>query len=355
MAGGQYPGGLDSFTANTDGVDDYVAADINELQVMGVATQTELGTDPAGSCTDVKTRLAHSINDAGMLEFDDCTELTISGGAVTVTQNYHKIDTQGDDSTDDLDTINGHSTGLFIILRSVADARNVVIKHNTGNILCASAGDITLGVTSDIAFGVYDNGQSKWLMFRGSSSQTPDLSGAPQDSYVAIWKDANTLEGQDDLQWNGTTLTIGDGTTGRDYILTFVGQDSTGVLTWMEDEDYFKFLDDIMMNDGENIILGTSTGTKIGTATNQKLGFFNATPVVQQTEITDELATITHTAAGTPDYALQDLIDSGAGSAFGFATKDEGNTVMAVIANLQARVNELETKLVALGLLADAD
>ena len=96
MAGGQYPGDLDSFTANVDGVDDVLAADINELQVMGVATQTELGTDPAGSCTDLKTRLAHSINDAGMLEFDDCTELTISGGAVTVTQNYHKIDTQGD-------------------------------------------------------------------------------------------------------------------------------------------------------------------------------------------------------------------------------------------------------------------
>ena len=31
-----------------------------------------------------------------------------------------------------------------------------------------------------------------------------------------------------------------------------------------------------------NIILGTTTGTKIGTATSQKLGFYNATPVIQQ-------------------------------------------------------------------------
>lgn len=30
-----------------------------------------------------------------------------------------------------------------------------------------------------------------------------------------------------------------------------------------------------------NIILGTTTGTKIGTATTQKLGFWNATPIVQ--------------------------------------------------------------------------
>lgn len=33
--------------------------------------------------------------------------------------------------------------------------------------------------------------------------------------------------------------------------------------------------------DAVNIVLGTTTGTKIGTATTQKLGFFNATPVVQ--------------------------------------------------------------------------
>jgi len=40
-----------------------------------------------------------------------------------------------------------------------------------------------------------------------------------------------------------------------------------------------------------------------------------------------------------------------AGAAFGFATKDEGNTVLKVIANLQTRINELETKLTAYGLL----
>ena len=35
--------------------------------------------------------------------------------------------------------------------------------------------------------------------------------------------------------------------------------------------------------DGTNIALGGTTGTKIGTATSQKLGFFNSAPVVQQT------------------------------------------------------------------------
>lgn len=37
----------------------------------------------------------------------------------------------------------------------------------------------------------------------------------------------------------------------------------------------------ISITDAKNIVLGTTTGTKIGTSTTQKLGFFNATPVVQ--------------------------------------------------------------------------
>ena len=44
---------------------------------------------------------------------------------------------------------------------------------------------------------------------------------------------------------------------------------------------------DLTMGDAGNIILNTSTGTKIGTATSQKLGFWNATPVVQQSSISD--------------------------------------------------------------------
>jgi hypothetical protein len=98
--------------------------------------------------------------------------------------------------------------------------------------------------------------------------------------------------------------------------------------------------------------LQTDGTTRINIAANGDLGFFGATPVAQQTELTDELTTITHTAPGTADFAIQNLV---AATGYGFVTEDEGNTVLSVIANLQARVNELETKLVALGFLADAD
>lgn len=63
---------------------------------------------------------------------------------------------------------------------------------------------------------------------------------------------------------------------------------------------------------------------------------------------TAALTDITFTAPGTADYAIQDLTDSGG---FGFATKDEGNTVLSVVKNLQTRVAELESKLATYGIL----
>lgn len=73
-----------------------------------------------------------------------------------------------------------------------------------------------------------------------------------------------------------------------------------------------------------------------------------ATFVPQVAANTAALTTITSTAPGTPDFAIQDLINT---SAFGFVTKDEGNSVLAVVANLQSRVAQLESKLQTYGLL----
>jgi hypothetical protein len=42
-----------------------------------------------------------------------------------------------------------------------------------------------------------------------------------------------------------------------------------------------RIQNDLTLSDARNLILGTGTGTKIGTATTQKIGFFNATPIVQ--------------------------------------------------------------------------
>jgi hypothetical protein len=58
----------------------------------------------------------------------------------------------------------------------------------------------------------------------------------------------------------------------------------------------------LTFSDANNIAVGTTTGTKIGTATTQKLGFFNATPVVQQAAVADA------TDAATAITQLNDLL-----------------------------------------------
>lgn len=52
---------------------------------------------------------------------------------------------------------------------------------------------------------------------------------------------------------------------------------------------------DTVWADAINMVFGTTTGTKIGTATSQKLAFYNSTPVVQQTASADA----TTSAAGS--------------------------------------------------------
>jgi hypothetical protein len=47
------------------------------------------------------------------------------------------------------------------------------------------------------------------------------------------------------------------------------------------------FYGDVQIDDAKNIVMNTTTGTKIGTATTQKLAFWNATPVVQPTAVAD--------------------------------------------------------------------
>ena len=74
--------------------------------------------------------------------------------------------------------------------------------------------------------------------------------------------DGTAAEGGPITKLLGTAITIGDGTSGTDIAVTFDGESADGVLTWMEDEDYFKFSDDILVNSTEKLMF-QDTGTYI--------------------------------------------------------------------------------------------
>ena len=75
--------------------------------------------------------------------------------------------------------------------------------------------------------------------------------------------DGTAAEGGNVTKLLGTSITIGDATSGTDITVTFDGETSDGVLTWMEDEDQFKFSDDIMIVDDEQLIFGTDSNVAI--------------------------------------------------------------------------------------------
>ncbi len=74
--------------------------------------------------------------------------------------------------------------------------------------------------------------------------------------------DGTATEGGPVTKLLGTSLTLGDATAGTDITVTFDGETNDGVLIWMEDEDYFKFSDDILMNSTEKLMF-QDTGTYI--------------------------------------------------------------------------------------------
>ena len=63
--------------------------------------------------------------------------------------------------------------------------------------------------------------------------------------------------------------------------------------------DRFMIYKTMQFLDGRNIKLGIGNGTKIGLATTEKIGFFNTTPVIQQTDGADLTNSVT--AGGTTD------------------------------------------------------
>lgn len=78
---------------------------------------------------------AGEINADGPLALGDGSELTISSGSITPTACEHRVDTESDAASDDLDTIDDANMqdGALLLLRAENTGRTVVVKNGTGN------------------------------------------------------------------------------------------------------------------------------------------------------------------------------------------------------------------------------
>jgi hypothetical protein len=164
--------GVQTFTgAKTFGSGDLIAtdADLNTPDIDGGTIDTAA---IAGSTID-SSGIGQTTPAAGRftaLALAAATELTISTDAVTVTQSYHRIDTESDAGSDDLVTINGGGDALNrVVLRAENTARTVVIK-TTGNISTPDGADITLDDASITVELIYDGVLTKWLVIGVASA-----------------------------------------------------------------------------------------------------------------------------------------------------------------------------------------
>lgn len=247
--------------------------------------------------------------------------------------------------------------GTFTLYDNVSGDSNVAIgrsalRYCTGSSNVAigrEAGFNGVGVSGNVFLGHnagYNETTSNKLYIANSNTATPLIYGDFSSSLIRVHGRLGALATTEQLRLEYSSTKYFSTTVNSVGSTTF---DLTGTSPTFTFSKAVTFSESITMADGKDIVLNTTTGTKIGTATTQKLAFFNSTPVVKPTALTTQLTTITATAPGTPDYAIQDLVNVGG---YGFVTADEGQSVLKVIENLQTRVSELETKLQSLGLLS---
>lgn len=156
-----YPSAIYTPTTVVDNVDNVLAAHINTPNGEIVAIETELGADVAGTADDLVTRLAVSLAGDGNLTLTGSSILTISSGAITATNNLHRVAVESG-SSDNLDTVTAMDDGYVLVLSCSDSSKPITITHNVGNILVVGGKNITMRADGDMALLVYSSTLSKW-------------------------------------------------------------------------------------------------------------------------------------------------------------------------------------------------
>lgn len=159
-------------------------------------------------------------------------------------------------------------------------------------------GSLTATLLKVIATVTSANSSSKLLDLCGGSAGTTSMFSVGLNGDVVIagsaladrtFSFANTFTGA----LKATSL-YGSGATAFGYGSNYALYINSNNLVWVNavGGGEFRVGNGMNITDAGNIVLGTTTGTKIGTGTTQKLGFWNATPVAQQVLATGSGATV---------------------------------------------------------------
>lgn len=151
-------------------------------------------------------------------------------------------------------------TAGFLALNKTSSITHRLEVRGTGNDLLSGA--IRVNNTAN------DTGVGSVINFLSASSD--GMVGAFPSNHTAL---SSTF---------ASRMVVRSGTTGNGIVIAAVtsGQD---IVFLVPTSGTILTLANALLTvaEGANVALGTTTGTKVGTATTQKIGFYNATPIVQ--------------------------------------------------------------------------
>lgn len=297
------------------GAFDITAVDLNAtgdldvdgtVQIDGTVT---VGVDDTGY--DVKFFGATS--SAYLLWDESADELIIAGGAAI------SIDTTTDASST--------TTGSFHTDGGVGIAKKLYVGTDLDVDGISNLDNVDIDGTSQIdgtvTVGIDDTGYD--VKFFGATASKFFLWDESADTLVINDKISFVSQGSgESISGDGTDVIIDAGTAinlvansvdiGKnaesDVIMTFLGASNNGVYRWMEDEDYFKFSDDLLIEGNEKLYLNSTSawlysesGGYVGAYPSLHVGPTGTSPYVTNYAINIEPQTSgRHLTSGEADY-----------------------------------------------------
>ena len=206
---------------------------------------------------------------------------------------------------------------------------SIIFRNNTPSTLMTltAAGRLLLGTTTESTYLLDVNGTSRFSqqsIFFAQAYVSKVLNSATivnnsTDASVLLFAPTTTNNYGGVIGWaeggsilaasisayddgSGGALGLSFATGNNTSISERVKISSTGAATFSSSVTAASYT----VNDAGNITVGTTTGTKIGTATSQKLSFWNATPIVQPTTAVAAATFVANTSLIMNDTATFD-------------------------------------------------
>lgn len=148
------------------------------------------------------------------------------------------------------------------------NGQRAVFKNNYAAAVAPTATDDAAS-GYEVASQWFDTTSDRWYVCLDATTSSAvwitqgaiTITGTPVNGELCVWTSATDVKGEPNLTYDGTTL---------------------------------------LFADAKNMAFNTTTGTKIGTATGQKLAFWNATPIIQPANANQAIVgTVTTVGANT--------------------------------------------------------